>query len=341
MTLTMNLDVTLDCTEGCFDLPEWGELLERDPDRQIFATPEWHRLWWEEFKGNKDLFLLTMRRGAGEVVAIVPLYRKVEDGKKVLRFVGGIDLTDYLGPICSLEDREDVAETLAAWLIHTEVEWDLFDAHNMPVPFGFAEFLVDRADREGLDFQIEQEDTAALLPLPSDWTEYLESLGSKERHELKRKRKRLARDFPDARVRTATEESLERDLKTFIEMHRGAEGMKGHFMRPEIATFFERIAHSFMPLGWLQLDLFEIGERALASTFSFSFNGNLYLYNSAYEPDLSHLSPGFVHVSELVRSSIESGLRIFDFMRGPERYKYQLGAQAVPLNNVRLFRKNS
>jgi CelD/BcsL family acetyltransferase involved in cellulose biosynthesis len=336
----MNLDVTLDCTERCFDLPEWRDLLERDPDRQIFATPEWHALWWEEFKGGKDLFLLTMR-GAGEVVAIVPIYRKLEDGQKMLRFVGGIDLTDYLGPICSLEDREDVAETLAAWLVATDVEWDLFDAHNMPVPFGFAEYLVDRADRNGLDFELEQEETAALLPLPSDWNEYLASLGSKERHELKRKRKRLTRDFPDARVRTATDESLERDLKTFIEMHRGADGMKGHFMRPEIATFFERIAHSFMPLGWLQLDLLEIGERALASTFSFTFKDNFYLYNSAYEPDLSRLSPGFVLTSELVRSSIEAGLRIFDFMRGPERYKYQLGAQAVPLNNVRLFRKTS
>jgi CelD/BcsL family acetyltransferase involved in cellulose biosynthesis len=332
----MKLDVAVDCTERCFDLPEWGALLARDPDRQIFATPEWNRLWWEEFKGDKDLFILTLRN-RGEIRAIVPLYRKPEDGRKILRFVGGIDLSDYLGPICSVDDREDVAETLAHWLVETDVEWDEFDAHNMPVPFGFAEFLVDRADRQGLDFQLEQEETAALLPLPKSWEEYLAGLDSKERHELKRKRKRLARDFPDAMVRAATEESLDRDLKSFIEMHRGAEGMKGHFMRPEIASFFERIAHSFMPLGWLRLDLFEIGERALASTFSFVYNDNLYLYNSAYEPELARLSPGLVHVSELVGRSIGEGLRIFDFMRGPERYKYQLGAQAVPLNNVRLF----
>jgi CelD/BcsL family acetyltransferase involved in cellulose biosynthesis len=43
-----------------------------------------------------------------------------------------------------------------------------------------------------------------------------------------------------------------------------------------------------------------------------------------------------VLVSELVRSSIELGLHTFDFLRGPERYKYELGAQAVPLNNVRV-----
>ena len=334
----MRLKVTLDCTERCFDLPEWRELLDGDPDRHIFATSEWHRLWWDEFGDGKDLFLLSMYRG-DELAALVPLYRKNEGSTRVFRFIGGIDLTDYLGPICSLDDREDVADTLASWLVETDVEWDLFDAHNMPVPFGFAEFLVDRADRHGLAFELEQEETTALLPLPADWNEYLESLDSKERHELRRKRKRLARDLPDARLRTATEETLERDLKVFIEMHRGAEGMKGHFMRPEIATFFEQIAHAFMPLGWLRLDLLEIGERSLASTFSFAFNDRLYLYNSAYEPELARLSPGLVHVSELVRSAIDEGMKIFDFMRGPERYKFELGAQAVPLNNVRLLRK--
>ena len=56
-------DISLDCTERCFDLPAWRELLESDPDRHIFATPRWAKLWWEEFRTGKDLFLLTMKRG--------------------------------------------------------------------------------------------------------------------------------------------------------------------------------------------------------------------------------------------------------------------------------------
>ncbi|MDQ4029349.1 MAG: hypothetical protein M3214_15065, partial [Actinomycetota bacterium] len=58
-----SLDVRVDCDERCFDLPEWRELLQRDPDRHIFMTPEWNRVWWEEFSAGKDLLLLTMRRG--------------------------------------------------------------------------------------------------------------------------------------------------------------------------------------------------------------------------------------------------------------------------------------
>lgn len=334
--ITTGLSVRVDCDESCFELPEWRELLERDPDAHIFATPEWHRAWWEEFKQDKDLLLITMSRG-DEVAAIVPLYRKREDGRKVLRFIGGVDLTDYLGPICSFEDREEVADTLAEWLAETDVEWDEFDAHNMPVPFGFAEFLVDRCDRRGFRFTLDQEETAALIPLPGSWDLYLASLDSKDRHELRRKLRRFRRDHPEARIRSVTEESLERDLKLFVEMHRGAEGLKGHFMRPEIATFFERMAGVFMPLGSLRLDFLEVGERPLASAFGFQFGDAYCLYNSAYEPELRRLSPGLVLVAELVKRSIEGGLRTFDFLRGPERYKYQLGSEAVPLHNVRVL----
>jgi len=191
-----------------------------------------------------------------------------------------------------------VADALVEWLCRTEVEWDEFDAHNMPVPFGFAEFLVERADRAGFSFRLDQEETAAVLPLPG-----------------------------------------ESDLVTFFDMHRGAEGDKGHFMDPSVATFFERVARSFMQIGWLRLNFLEVGDRALASTFGFELDGALYLYNSAYDIDARRLSPGLLLVAHQIEDAIESGLHTFDFMRGPERYKYQLGAQAVPLNNLRILRE--
>jgi CelD/BcsL family acetyltransferase involved in cellulose biosynthesis len=336
VTTTTGLEVRVDCDESCFDLPEWRELLRRDPSRHIFSTPEWNKLWWEEFGAGRDLLLMTMKRG-DDVAAIVPLYRKQEGGRRVLRFVGGIDLTDYLGPICSLDDRDGVAEALVDWLATTDVWWDELDAHSMPVPLGFAEFLVDHADRRGLPFTLEQEETSAILPLEADWDDYLASLDSKERHELKRKMRRLEREHPDARVRSSTEGTLERDLETFFDMHREAEGDKGHFMRPEVATFFARIAWAFLPLGWLRLDFLEIGDRAVAVTFGFEVGGRFYLYNSALLPAARRMSPGVVLVGQLVKRAVGNGVEYFDFLRGPERYKYQFGAEAVPLHNVRIL----
>jgi CelD/BcsL family acetyltransferase involved in cellulose biosynthesis len=340
VTVTQSLDVSVVTDASVFDLAEWRGLLRLDPNRHVFATPEWNRLWWEEFGAGKDLLALTVTRGS-EVAGIVPLYRKNEGGRQILRFVGGIDLTDYLGPICSRDDRREVADTLVDWLRDTDVEWDEFDAHNMLVPFGFAEFLVETADRHGLDFVLSQEETSALLPLASDWDQYLDGLESKDRHELRRKMRRFDREFPDARVRVATDQTLNSDLQTFVDMHRGAEGHKGHFMRPDISTFFERVARLFQERGWLRLDLLEIGDHAVASTFSFELDNTFYLYNSAYEPEAGRLSPGLVLVAHLVQRSIQEGLHWFDFLRGPERYKYQLGAQALPLNNVRILKEKT
>ncbi|HVF54090.1 MAG TPA: GNAT family N-acetyltransferase [Actinomycetota bacterium] len=340
MGATATLEVTTECDQSCFDLPEWADLLARDRPRNVFGTPGWNRVWWEEFPANKQLFVLSLRRG-DEVAAIAPLYRKVDGGIPVFRFVGGIDLTDYCGPICSSDDRADVAGALLEWLAARD-DWAEFDAHNMPVPFGFAEFLVERADQMGFDFRIEQEETAAVLLLPGDFEEYLADLDSKERHELRRKRRRLAREHPDATFRTATPETLERDLDVFVDMHRGTEGLKGHFMRPDIASFFRRVARHFMAhpeeSATLRLDLLEVDGNAIASTFGFELDGRFYLYNSAYEPAAARVSPGLALVSELVRECIDRGFERFDFLRGPERYKYQLGAESVPLHNVRILR---
>jgi CelD/BcsL family acetyltransferase involved in cellulose biosynthesis len=332
----MTVDVRVECDESCFDLPEWSALLDGDPNRHIFATPEWNRLWWARFGAGKDLFVLTMRRD-DEIVALVPLYRKPEDGRGILRFNGGIDLTDYCGPICSLDDRDDVAEALVGWLRSTDTQWDEFDAHNLPVPLGFTEYLVERADAAGFEFRIDQEETTAVLPLPDTWDEYLSTLHSKERHELRRKRRRLGRDHPDARFRTATSETLDKDLDAFIEMHRQAEGHKGRFMGEAIAGFFREIARTFSERGWLRLDMLEIADRPIAATFSFVYDRTFYLYNSAYDPAAARLSPGYVLVSHLIETAIDEGLGQFDFLRGPERYKYQFGARPLPLNNVRII----
>jgi CelD/BcsL family acetyltransferase involved in cellulose biosynthesis len=332
----MALDIELITGARALHVPEWRDILASDPSATIFSTPEWHQLWWEEFSEGKKGFSLVMRRGA-DVVGIVPLYVKNEDGKRVIRFNGGIDLTDYLGPISSPADRFEVADSLVEWLRDNRDEWDEFDAHNMPVPFGFADFLVERSDCAGFHFTLDQEETAAVLALPEDFDSYLAGLGSKERHELKRKQRRFLREVPGAEFRTATAETLEDDLATFIALHRDAEGLKGHFMRPEIATFFVGMARAFMPLGWLRIDFLEVEGRALATTFAFDLDNTFYLYNSAFDPDAKRLSPGLILVAHLIDEAIEKGFHTFDFLRGPERYKYQLGSQAVPLNNARIL----
>ncbi|HYR62149.1 MAG TPA: GNAT family N-acetyltransferase [Actinomycetota bacterium] len=257
----------------------------------------------------------------------------------VLSLLGGDDLTDYMGPISVGHDAQrDIADALLTTALERMPGWCTFDARCLPVPFGFAEWLVEAADRRHLPFEMDEHEMTAVLALPDSFESYLDQLGRRRRHELRRKLRRFEEAAPDARLTTATHETLEADLEDFFAMHRGSEGEKGKFMGSERAGFFARIARTFEPLGLLSLDFLEVEGVRVASTFSFRYSGTLYLYNSAFEASAAAMSPGIMIVVLLIRRCIEERMRRFDFLRGTERYKFDLGAERLPLHAVRITR---
>ena len=167
--------------------------------------PSGNLLWWEEFGDGKDLLLLTIKAD-DTVIALCPLYRKLEDGKTILRLVGGIDLTDYLGPDPQSGGQGGGSgRSGSGWPGSTDVEWDEFDAHKMPVSFGFTEFLVERADHAGFGFALQQEETAAILRLPSSWDDYLWSPWSSATASTRNgSGAGIEREHPDTKLRAST-----------------------------------------------------------------------------------------------------------------------------------------
>ncbi|MGH2768728.1 MAG: GNAT family N-acetyltransferase [Actinomycetota bacterium] len=332
------MDVKLTDTEEAFELPAWRELLSSDPHRHIFSTPEWNRVWWEEFGAGKQLLVLTFLDPGPVGLAAFMLDRTEEGGR--LRFCSDDEnLTDYLGPLtASPQHLPGIAETLLRYLRDEADGWTSFEANCLPVPFGFAEHLVEAADRLGFDFTVDELEMTAVLALPSSFEGYMGRLSGKQRHELRRKLRRFDEAAPGAILRTSVPGTLEADLVSFVDLHRGSEGLKGKFMVPERAGFFARLARAFQPLGLLSLDFLEVEDRPVASMFSCRFEQTFSVYNSAYDQAWRHLSPGLVLATRLIERAIVLGLRRFDFLRGRERYKFDLGAEPLPLHAVHLRR---
>ncbi|MGI8426496.1 MAG: GNAT family N-acetyltransferase [Actinomycetota bacterium] len=300
---------------------------------------EWNRVWWEEFGAGKRLFTLTFIEG--EPVALASFTVDDTERGRRLRFLGGDDLTDYLGPLIA---RRELQQPVAAAMLDFLKDldgWDYFDAKCLPVPFGFAEWLVAGADQLALPYELELQDMTAVLALPDSFDDYCDSLAPKKRHELRRKIRRFEREAPGAAYRRSDDFRLDADIKTFVDLHRGSEGLKGKFMVAERATFFTRVAKQMQPAGILSLDFLEIDGKVAASTFSFEFNGVFYLYNSAYDHSLKAISPGLMLVVHLIRRSIEANMTKFDFLRGQERYKFDLGAEPLPLHEVLMHKRTS
>jgi CelD/BcsL family acetyltransferase involved in cellulose biosynthesis len=100
---------------------------------------------------------------------------------------------------------------------------------------------------------------------------------------------------------------------------------KNEFMTPEREQFFTKIAIELAHENSTRLCFLEVDGEKMATSLSFVCREVRYLYNSGYNPAQSRLSVGLLNHALAIKSSIEEGHRIFDFMRGDESYKYHLG----------------
>jgi CelD/BcsL family acetyltransferase involved in cellulose biosynthesis len=303
---------------------DWTDLVLADPSGTFFHTPAYLKLYWEEFGARPEHLLLAFAEdGDGGQIGAVAFERVGE----TLRFLGGTEVTDYLGPVARDGDQGAVAKELFAALGRRD-DWSGADLRGLPEDAPWLGLLGDAANAEGFSVEVtdDQNGVAPFLPLPVSWDEYLANLSSKLRHEIKRKARKLEGDGGPFRVVRTTKESLVRDLDRFVELHRSSEGPKGVFMQPGMEIFFRRLAEEFLPSNVFRLNFLEIGGIKIAGTIGFEFAGRFYLYNSAFDHEWRGLSPGMVLVAENIREAIEDGCAAFDLLKGDYGYKYRFGA---------------
>ena len=65
----------------------------------------------------------------------------------------------------------------------------------------------------------------------------------------------------------------------------------------------------------------------IASVLCFDYKNCRLLYNSGYNPEYSHYSVGILLKTFCIRDAIEEGKDYFDFLKGNESYKYNMGGQ--------------
>lgn len=311
----------------------WNDLLARSAANTIFSTRQWQQTWWRCFGEDRALRICVVSEDE-EVVGIVPLVGLEGDpDAQSLQLIGGADVADYLDVIAE-PGREQ--EVLAAVL--DALKWKVLDLHVIPEASPTRPALERLAAERGYQLVQEVEDVCPLFQLPSTWDDYLAYLSKKNRHELRRKMRRLEREA-EVRLRVTHDiAALADDVDTFITMHRTSEGRKGRFMDARMTEFFHALARICFMEKWLHLAFLDIDGVLAATTLSFKYNDTLALYNSAYDAALRRLSPGVILTAYVIRGAIAEGFQIFDFMRGDERYKYDLGGQDTQVIHLTLSR---
>lgn len=306
---------------------EWEELERRSAEDNIFMTHHWQHAWWQDLGGGSDLYLLAFRHD-DRLVGLAPTYREVVGGFPVVRFGGGLEVTDYTGFLVEAGYEAAVGRAFLEHCLESpSLVLDLHFMRSDGVTLAALTLAARDMDRR---YSIENEEVSPRIELPAGFESYFASLGKKDRHELRRKRRRLE-EAGGWTVRESTAESLPEDLEVFFRLHAASTRAKADFLTPDVQRFFRHICHHLLEEGWLCLRLLDHRERPVAAVLGFVYANKLLLYNSGYEPGLLSLSPGLVLMSEEVRLAIEAGLEELDFLRGDEKYKYDLGATDVDL----------
>ncbi len=321
---------------------EWELLLDEDPDATVFQSPRYLETWARVLGQASHARVHTVHRD-GRLIGVVPeAHERMGSATGPLEvrcFLGGTEVTDYLGPVSRREDRADVA---AAYLDHlaADIDWDEVIAGGLAADSGWLEtFARGAAERGIVELDRTTEGVCPRVDLTGGEQAHLERLPGKQRHELERKARKLARDAGEVELVEVDPEKVAGELDGFLALAADSHPEKsGFFSRPEMHDWFQALAEEFVGDGTFRLHRLEVGGLIGAATVSLVADGQWGLYNSAFDPVLSSLAPGIVQIGQLLELAASEGCHTFDLLRGDEPYKYRFGATDRVIERLTLVR---
>ncbi len=314
----------------------WNDLLARAPMNRVFFTWEWQRTWWEAYKPG-ELWILVCY-DAGQAKGIAPLFRSQSEHGRSVQIIGCVDVTDYLDFIVDEADLDAVYAAFADYLMAHRDRYDLLDFCNIPDDSPTRRLLPALLRRRGFETAVEQQEVCPVIELPADWSGYLRLLDKKQRHEVRRKMRRIqgSDESIDWYIVNGGHD-LNEEVSQFVRLMAASDPEKRLFLQDEgNLRFFRSIVPLLQARGWLQLNFLTIGDERAAAYINFIYGNRVMVYNSGLaHDDYADLSPGIVLLAYNIRHAIEQGFAYYDFLRGDEPYKYRMGGRDTAVMNIR------
>jgi CelD/BcsL family acetyltransferase involved in cellulose biosynthesis len=169
---------------------EWDGLLSPTRSTNFFMRADWQRIWWK-YLHEGSLFVVTVRDDGGTLRGIGSWFIAGQDGERVIGVIGCEDVTDYLEIIAAPGFEEPVFDTLLDFLLSDAAPaWDSIELCNVPEDSPTKTLFPGLASARGLTVEEQVQDVCPVIDLPGSYEDYLSAIDKKQRHELRRKRRR-------------------------------------------------------------------------------------------------------------------------------------------------------
>ncbi|MBI5576209.1 MAG: GNAT family N-acetyltransferase [Deltaproteobacteria bacterium] len=303
---------------------EWESVIARTYRPSPFFSPRFLVPWAGAFAAGLQLRILRWERD-GKAEGFLFLCRSPDgEGWELL---GGEDVSDSLDAVVAAGEEERFwREFLAS--AREAIPGGFLSMPNLVEGSRSLSILPAICKETGNGFRLVETDRSPFIPLPNSFETYVAGLGKKERHELRRKLRRAYESDPSLAFRVSgSREELARDFPSFVALHRMSHPEKRRFMDSRMERFFRDVAEEFFSAGKLRLAFLRGAKGDVAAAFQIESDGTLFLYNSGFDPSAAGASPGLVLLARCIEDAISRGLGEYDFLRGRERYKYDLGAR--------------
>jgi CelD/BcsL family acetyltransferase involved in cellulose biosynthesis len=310
---------------------DWDRLVENSHANGPFMRFAYQKLWWEHSGGGEwpqaELVLVTAHRD-GRLVGIAPLFHTPDyQGQPRLMLVGSVEVSDYLDLVAMAEDMPVFAQALLPYLKDLNLPvWRGLDLFNILETSPSLPALDNAARAHGWSHSLTRAYHCPHILMPGDWEIYLAGIDKKQRHEIRRKMRRLEEASVPNRWYIVTDRAtLDQEIDDFIAlMEQDAD--KVRFLTPQMRIFFRQNFYWAFDAGILLMAFLEIDGKKAAAYSAFDYLNRLWVYNSGINRAFFEYSPGWVLLGNLLRWCNETRHEAFDFMRGDEEYKYRFGA---------------
>ena len=300
---------------------DWRSLAGRSIRATVFQSYDWNAVWWRHFgeKTSRRLRIVTFHDDAGALIGLAPFYTSFYYATplKRLSFIG-LGASDYLDVIAPEEQREAVLGALDDALLGAD-GWQIADLQQLREG-GIIREMADGPLRAAESIG----EPCPYISLPQTWPDFLATLGKKTRSNIGYYERSLHKMF-DVRIGWVTEaDQLDAEMTSLFNLHQrrwNKRWLPGVFGSPKTQLFHRDVARALLEQGHLRLFRVALDGETQAALYCFSFGDRVSYYQGGFEPTLSRLSLGTILTATAVRTAIEEGKTVFDFLRGDEEYK--------------------
>lgn len=321
-------------------LPNFDQLkasLSNKINPTFFQTLDYQKIFAKNFCSPQDLVLLGIYNQ--NQLACYGSFEKVNDK---LLFLGmkpvitNEELTDY-GDIYLDEASHELFYQAWTEILNwcrknnlKQIQLDYVRENSLSL----AVFKTKQKLLGNVRIKIAPQEVAPFIELPSNWEEYFSSLKRVKRKELKRKIRRL--ETIENIFWHSNKEIREIDFEEFVRLHRLSDTNKEKFMSKKMKKFFWDLILRQNNNWQTNLCFLKIDNQNVSSLLTFENKNQVLAYNSGYNPKFGYYSVGLLLHAFKIKQVIETGKKIYDFLRGDERYKYDLGAKEIKLYRINL-----